>query len=924
MRQSNIFTNVETEDDSMMLIGQNSVVNLQEDEDEDMSDELMQQRNNIVEEHFTNTIHSLDYRIEDINELEEEDLFKIVIKLYNHWQLDYNDCVIDFTGSINMKHTVDNMGTLFFQKFSEIFHLDWNQFTNVNQVTLPDNSNITNESVRINNQTVYNVIEDISYSDRTRNTATNNSPENEQTQILSQMENKINALRMIQQLDLNFNSRMQQVKSMRNEMEFNRFRTIKISKEQDDVNNRLYASINAKQNQMLKIMDDIQMILYFGYNRIKSDILLICYNDGFGVSERIRDQEAIKKLECDEKSIKDQQRILLRAVHYMETKGFGKKNPKQLCKPRYTNVQYESKDGTLYNKKCLTHCWDDLSGKECIENILQEWTSIDEADISKWKDMFSNVNTMKNVVNMLFDQRTYRFPTIESVMTLYSFRNGLLCIDADCPKTVKYFGSYEEMSKIDGVFCNIIETEVFIVSLPSNHPKYKETHDENEKVKEPSIKYWFAPYETLDYVSKKNKNLMDRISSNVYIDEVFNPQTIHMSINEEDENFFENHIHCDKLQQVFDLQKFSNTLVRDFYALVFGRMLQPYHKHDRAHITPAMLGAGGGGKSIVLSALKSFFQLSSIALLSAGQQKEFGMEKLIGKHIWVYDEMEKDSNVGFDVFKQLSSGETISINRKNLASVDEKDKKAGIFCGNQLANNFDDAQGQASRRIAVFLFTETAGKKEDETLEAKILAQRSSIIMRGFYSYFHLVNRINSRKMKRMWSVLDKELIHQQQMIQTRKNTILRFLKDSDSMILIDENRSTSNCVSYDEFMDKYDFYCKVRRIQRSIVMKDYNDVLIALKMVSIPIVNMMSSKGLTNFIIGVKRNNESKYIESFVMKNHADSFYPTPIEYDQSQHHQIIEQTQNEIEIDDYDDYNEENDTFVIDNQMVLNTPNN
>ena len=888
MSQNNLFEHVQDDQDdsAYMLNNQQDVMGMSRGmfiQDQGVDEHAHVENNNQnVMNHFENILKSVSYAIEDINAVPENDLIELVYMLYREWQLEQRECFEHFESSDDYQKKVQNISNRLFQKFSSIFVLDWDRISNSKSYE----QTARNPSIAANNDAIHQITGASSNSVAPRISNRSDLTSVETDEIATYMEGKVNPQNMMTMLETNFKMRIKQIKSISNEVQYNRMRIIEKTKEKDDFHYLSYKSMIERQDIIVKMIEDIYFVLHFGFNKLKADIMLICYNQGFCIENRIKDDELIKKLDYEGKTLKDQAKLLLRSIGHMKKMGYAKKKPDVLCRQKYIDIEVENELGDTIKKKMPTHCWVDMDKHESIENVLQEWASIDQSDMSKWSEMFGNVNTMKNVITMLFNQRTHEFPTIETITTLYSFRNGLLCLDADDKDTIKYFGSYEDMTKIQGVSCNCMETEFYLVSLPTNHKQYRKPRHPEEKVKGSSIRYWFAPYTSLSYVEKRNENNMDRMTSNVFIDETFDQSMIDMSIEQDDPMFFEKHIKCDQMQRIFDGQKYSNELVRDLYALVFGRILQPYHKHDEAHIVPALLGMGGSGKSVILKTLRSFFQPNCIAVLSAGQQKEFGMEKLIGKKIWIYDEMEKESNVGFDVFKQLASGEVISVNQKYGKSVDEKDTKAGIFCGNELANNFEDSQGQASRRIAVFLFTETAGKKQDETLERKILAQRSQIIMRGFYSYFHLVNRINSKMRRMMWSVLAKELVEYQQVIQSRKNTVVGFLKEEGSLLgICDKTDVGSQSISYNEFVDKYKCYCRANRIPTRKTLSNYTDIMIALKAVSIPIVEMESTKGkMEKFVCGLYRNENSSMKSLFESKNSYSS-YPVPLSeyYDDS-----------------------------------------
>jgi len=337
---------------------------------------------------------------------------------------------------------------------------------------------------------------------------------------------------------------------------------------------------------------------------------------------------------------------------------------------------------------------------------------------------------------------------------LYSFRDGLLCLDADNEHIRKWIGSFEEIQCLEGVTCNEIKASF---SCSKQSAKIQKSFD--DKSKDTLIRYWFAPYESLRNI-ESNKSIIEMEVYNVFINERFDENMIKMTIDESSSMFFENHIKCDQMKRILDTQNYSDDLARDFYALIFGRSIQASHTCDDQKIIAALFGIGGSGKKCILKTLWSLFQMHSVRILSDHRPFYFDAEKCSAKKLLIYDGMEPDSNIGSDLFNQMLNAKT-------------------VFFGHTIAKDIINFKKDVSQNIAVFFFTETVGVKQDESLEHKIREQLSQIIMRGFYSYFHLLNRINCDDEKNIWSVLSKELVQQQKILkQTIKSTKKNFLQN--------------------------------------------------------------------------------------------------------------------------------------------------
>jgi len=188
------------------------------------------------------------------------------------------------------------------------------------------------------------------------------------------------------------------------------------------------------------------------------------------------------------------------------------------------------------------------------------------------------------------------------------------------------------------------------------------------------------------------------------------------------------------LDQITHLQFFKNMRTEEsvksymFFLAMLGRMFfKP--TSDGFQIIPFLIGAGGTGKSVILSVLRSAFELDLIGDIGPNIEATFGLQSLFEKHLIICSEISKERGLDFATFKQMVANDMVTVNRKNHGTVTvERWDIPMIWSMNELPRYRSDA-GALERRIAAFSFHNKPAKT-DTNLEKNILNELANIIVK--------------------------------------------------------------------------------------------------------------------------------------------------------------------------------------------------
>jgi hypothetical protein len=194
------------------------------------------------------------------------------------------------------------------------------------------------------------------------------------------------------------------------------------------------------------------------------------------------------------------------------------------------------------------------------------------------------------------------------------------------------------------------------------------------------------------------------------------------------------HIETPAFDKITHLQFFNASQSEDdmqaymFFLAMLGRLFfQP--TSDGFQIIPFLIGAGGTGKSLILSTIRAAFEADLVGDIGPNIEPTFGLQSLYQKHIIICSETSRDGGLDFPTFKQMVSNDMMTVNRKNHTTVtlDQWDISM-IWSMNELPKYRSDA-GALERRIAAFCFANQPSKSDVE-LEKNIQDELARIIVK--------------------------------------------------------------------------------------------------------------------------------------------------------------------------------------------------
>lgn len=176
--------------------------------------------------------------------------------------------------------------------------------------------------------------------------------------------------------------------------------------------------------------------------------------------------------------------------------------------------------------------------------------------------------------------------------------------------------------------------------------------------------------------------------------------------------------------------------VADFLCMCIGRLLFEVGDLDDWQFMPYLMGVSNTGKSTIMSIVAAMFESDTVGAIAKNFEEKFGLEGLYTKEIILIDDLPASIKDTFDqtVFQSCITGGKVPVSRKNDKAGKVVDWKVPFMWGGNWYMDYVD-QGQVTRRVAVFEFTEVTLRR-DPQLRKKILSgELGSVIAKCLRMY---------------------------------------------------------------------------------------------------------------------------------------------------------------------------------------------
>lgn len=245
----------------------------------------------------------------------------------------------------------------------------------------------------------------------------------------------------------------------------------------------------------------------------------------------------------------------------------------------------------------------------------------------------------------------------------------------------------------------------------------------------------------------------------------------------------------------------AETICRWLYVFM-GRMLYEVGElKERWEVAPFLIGIGGCGKSTISNCLGYFFDEADVGYISNHIDPNFGVAALKDKFIAVAPEIHDDFTLDQTEFQKMISGEAVKIRQMYKDPKHVTKWTVPIFLVGNASANYDDKQGQISRRLVFFFFNV---KVKDEHKNPNLMQEIKNneipaLIKKCNRAYLEYVEKY---KDKDIWHALPQYF----KKLQNRfnKNPLYEFLRQDNIKM------GSEWYVPWDTFKQKFITYCQM------------------------------------------------------------------------------------------------------------------
>ena len=231
-----------------------------------------------------------------------------------------------------------------------------------------------------------------------------------------------------------------------------------------------------------------------------------------------------------------------------------------------------------------------------------------------------------------------------------------------------------------------------------------------------------------------------------------------------------------------------------------GRLLFEPGKYDKWEIIPFLWGLAQTGKSCIIEAIAGLFSEEDIASVGNNFEKTFGLAPLIGKFIWIGNDVKYNFGMDPGELQMMTSLENMSVPKKYHDAISLRWNVPGIIAGNEIPRLWRDTLKSLERRILMIVFPNSVKRKN--SVKLRLEKQRSLFYRLITYAYHDWQRRCGK---KNVWDFAPQCFRENRRIIQEHGNPFEAFLNSNRVNI----TQRDEDYVPMDVFRKKYWAYCR-------------------------------------------------------------------------------------------------------------------
>ena len=253
------------------------------------------------------------------------------------------------------------------------------------------------------------------------------------------------------------------------------------------------------------------------------------------------------------------------------------------------------------------------------------------------------------------------------------------------------------------------------------------------------------------------------------------------------------------IKKILGDQSFTTEEQSFILGVAFGRLIFEPGKYDKWEIIPFLWGLAGTGKSSCIDACMKLFHKQDVSAVSASFEKQFGLQNLYNKLMWVAHDVRKNFPMDAADLQTMTSQDDMSVAIKFGNAVSLKWLVSAIIAGNEIPRAWIDALGNLKRRILLIDFPNKVGR--DNQIKVDLENQRSLFYRLVTYAYHYWQRKCGA---KNIWDYAPERFLKAQNLISHHENPIEMFLDSTD----IEITKSSADYVRESSLQEHFKKWC--------------------------------------------------------------------------------------------------------------------
>jgi hypothetical protein len=265
------------------------------------------------------------------------------------------------------------------------------------------------------------------------------------------------------------------------------------------------------------------------------------------------------------------------------------------------------------------------------------------------------------------------------------------------------------------------------------------------------------------------------------------------------------------MTHIMDTQQLSPDVKRVYFSML-GRAIYDLGEMDNWQVFLFIKGQAETGKSTLLQFVSSFYNREDVGVLANNIEGTFGASMIAEKFIVIGDDLGESLSLDQQLFQNMSSGNEVSLPRKNKSALILKWITQLMLSGNVLPD-YKDNSGSFSRRLLIVHYSKPI-RHVDPTIPERLTGEIGAAIIKCNRCYRNMVRRFHylltrEERPVTFWDAVPEEFRIQKRNVMQCANAFMSFL-NSGTLVF-----GPSLYMAKDMFVNQLMNHCTTNAIPR-------------------------------------------------------------------------------------------------------------